>query len=499
LSLAEQIQKLPEGPQRDKAEELLREISRTVAENPLEGVRFEKNGKKHWKQIRFLENQSPLKAFFGGNGAAKSFSGYLDDVIQLVDEDVVPEHLKAFKHWQPPFYLRIVTPKVTHIESVALHNLRQLIPKSQLAGGSFDKAWKGSERKLFLRNGSFVLFNTADQDRDAHAGVELHRVHFDEEPEGEHGKGIYTENVARLRRYLPHAQIMFTMTPLFGLSWSYDEVWERREEDGVFCIVASMRDNPFIDAEATIKQLGHLSDAELRAVVEGEFVAFHGMVINVDEKHIVSPLSPSEIQKMDILEVIDPGVARAAVSWHGFDERNRMFTFAELYPQDATVSQMAIDIFKIRKAWGIEPMYTVIDPSARNRVLTNGVNVEGEFAKNGIYTSPGQNERMAGVLQMRGRLEHGGWTISSDCQNILMEARRWIIAEDSENGKGVKFKTKGPDHLMDTCRYACMERLWFGLGSGGPPRPKKIWQPGVSLEELDWTPEINPPPMGSMS
>lgn len=487
------------SPARERAEELVREGGRSVQENPLEGVRFEKNGKTHVKQIRFLENQDPLKAFFGGNGAAKSFSGYLDDVIQLVDESVVPEHLKRFKHWQPPFFLRIVTPKVTHIESVALHNLRQLIPKSQLAGGSFDKAWKGSERKLFLRNGSWVLFNTADQDRDAHAGVELHRVHFDEEPEGEHGKGIYTENVARLRRYLPDAQIMFTMTPLFGLSWSYDEVWERREQDGVFCIVASMRDNPFIDAEATIKQLGHLSEAELRAVVEGEFVAFHGMVINVNEEHVVSPPDPKIIQKMDILEVIDPGVARAAVSWHGFDDQNVMHTFAELYPQDATVKDMAADIFKIRKAWGIEPMYTVIDPSARNRVLTNGVNVESEFGKNGIFTAPGQNERMAGVLQMRGRLENKGWFISSDCQNTLMEARRWIIAEDSENGKGVKFKTKGPDHLMDTCRYACMERLWGGFTTTDSTRSHEIWQPGQSLENLDWFAPQESPPMGAMS
>jgi hypothetical protein len=31
---------------------------------------------------------------------------------------------------------------------------------------------------------------------------------------------------ARLRRFLPDAQIMFTMTPLFGQSWTYDEMFD---------------------------------------------------------------------------------------------------------------------------------------------------------------------------------------------------------------------------------------------------------------------------------
>jgi hypothetical protein len=234
------------------------------------------------KQQRFLAATESLKGFFGGNGAGKSWIGTLDDCVQLVDRDVVPKHLQGFKHWEPPFFLRVVVPKQKILDTKTIPEFRAMLPADQLRGGSFDKAYRGSEGKLYLENGSWVLFNTSDQDRDAHAAVELHRCRFDEEPEGEHGRGIYTENVARLRKFLPHAQISFTMTPLFGMSWTFDEVFERRDEPGVHVTVASMRDNPHVNSEATIAAMSHLSEAELRAVVDGEFVHFAGAVIDLE-------------------------------------------------------------------------------------------------------------------------------------------------------------------------------------------------------------------------
>jgi hypothetical protein len=38
----------------------------------------------------------------------------------------------------------------------------------------------------------------------------------------------------------------------------------------------------------------------------------------------------------------------------------------------------------------------------------NAQSVEAEFQKFGIFPIPGQNSREAGILQLRGRLEHGG-------------------------------------------------------------------------------------------
>jgi hypothetical protein len=189
------------GEQRRAVEAKLGALKKVLAANPLQLA------EPYPKQREFLAAREPLKGFFGGNGAGKSWVGALDDVIQLVDREVVPAHLQGFKHWEPPFFLRVVAPKQKILDTLTIPQFRAMLPASQCRGGSFDKAYRGSEGKLYLENGSWVLFNTADQDRDAHAGVELHRCRFDEEPEGEHGKGIYTENVARLRRFIPHAQI----------------------------------------------------------------------------------------------------------------------------------------------------------------------------------------------------------------------------------------------------------------------------------------------------
>jgi hypothetical protein len=395
-------------------------------------------------------------------------------------------------------------PKREQLALLAQHPEFKTNPELQ----ALDKAYSQQKRKLQFKNGSYVLFNTGDQDRDAHSAVELRRVRFDEEPEGEHGRGIFTENVARLRSFMPDAQITFTMTPLFGLSWVYDTIWERREDPDVFAVVASMRDNPYIDAESTIKALGHLSEEERQAVVEGLFIHISGTVLHVDDEHIVDPIQPAHIKGQDILVGIDPGISRGGVVWTSFDRDNSMLVFDELYPEGLSVPQIAARIMVKNARWGIgdanervaarsyfkdryqrqkidvreyEAVMTaleappgprvlyVIDPTARNRDLVNAENVEGEYQRAGIWPIPGQQDRRSGILQMRARLENNGFHVTRNCTNWLFEARRWLVATDeiiaegkaNVKGAGGTFATIGPDHLQDPTRYVAQERLWW--------------------------------------
>lgn len=329
------------------------------------------------KQQAYLASRAPVKAFFGGNGAGKTLIGTADNLIQVVDREVLPSHLLPFKRWEPPVFGRIVVPKADQIETVALEKIRELCPKSQFRSGSLDKAYNKVNRKLSFANGSWILFNTSEQDRDAHAGVELHWVRFDEEPPGEHGRGLYTENIARLRKYAPDAQIQFTMTPLFGMGWTYDEVWERRDDGDVFAIVASMLDNPYIDAQAVIKSLSHLSKEERAAVVEGKFVHFHGLVLGKFDRelHIIDSPGLEHVKNLDIVVGIDPGITQAGVVWCGFDKDNHVLAFDELYPKGMAVPEIANLIKQKNETWGLEEsrVWYVIDPSARNRALVNEI------------------------------------------------------------------------------------------------------------------------------
>ena len=507
----EALARLPEETKRqDEVRKALEALSYLKAENPLSF--FE----PYPKQQAFLASRARTKAFFGGNRAGKTEIGVVDNLIQCVDRDCLPEHLQRFKRWEPPFYCRIVSPKFGVNEGVILEKLRNLIPRSQLIKGEWAKSYSDKSRKLHLQNGSWIMFNTGDQDVDVHAGVRLHRVHFDEEPEGERGWAIYRENRMRLMDFAPESQMVFTMTPLFGLSWTYDEVWEKRPaesskgiylSDDVACVVASMLDNPHINKAEIEREFRDVSDEERRARLEGQFVHFHGRVLDVRDEHICATPDAKHVQGLDCYVSIDPGIRRGGVLWGGFDRDNRLLIFDELYPENKTVPEIAAAIHRKNAQWGISPLY-VIDPSARNRTLVNAESVEGEFQRQGIYPQHGQNDRLASVLQLRSRLQRGGLLIAQSCTNLRFELNRWLVAKDEDTeqqkakvkGAGGSFATIGPDHLADNLRYLAMTRLWHVAATAG--RPRERWVPGRAPSArwlVGGAPQVEAPPMGSMS
>jgi hypothetical protein len=54
----------------------------------------------------------------------------------------------------------VVVPKQKILDTKTIPEFRAMLPAS-VRGGSFDKAYRGSEGKLYLENGSWVLFNTS--------------------------------------------------------------------------------------------------------------------------------------------------------------------------------------------------------------------------------------------------------------------------------------------------------------------------------------------------
>lgn len=492
-----------------RVEAALLEYEKLLEENPLASVRFDDTP----KQARYCESRHFYKLLAAGNGFGKTFTGTVDDLIQLCDADVLPERLRKYKWGRPPFRMRIIVPKLKLVDGVCLEKFRELTPKSQLHGGNFDKAYDKVNNKLRFKNGSWVQFNSSDQDVNAHAGVELDRVRYDEQPEGEHGLRVYRENLMRLRKAIPNAQVCFTFTPQNGLDWTYEMFWEERgpevepgvyETEHMLIIEASLLDNPHVDGQTLIEMAG-LPPEEYAARVEGKFVSFHGRVLQVDDEHRVDPPDRRHVRSLETWVGIDPGIARGGVVWAGFDRDNVCLVYDELYPKDMTVPEIAEAIREKNREWGVRPVAYVIDPSARNRSLTNAESVESLFLKEGVPTLHGQNDRRAGVMQLRARLGQKGLLISKGCVNLLKETERWVVAEDEKiaEGKpstgGDSFKTKGPDHLCDPLRYVCMERLWYVA----PDRDKPRWHPSMGgAPPASWflqQEQGSGPPMGSMS
>jgi hypothetical protein len=225
--------------------------------------------------------------------------------------------------------------------------------------------------------------------------------------------------------------------------------------------------------------LSGASEAERAAMINGEFIAFHGRVLNEFDlqKHVVTPPTIEQVQQLQVWIGIDPGVRRGGVVWCGFDRDNSMLVFDELYPESMTVPEISRAIAERNAFWKIRKPLYVIDPSFRNRSLSNAESVEGAFMREGIFPVPGQNDRIAGVLQMRARVEAKSLMVSQHCKHWLKEADRWVVSDDEVSaegkpsrakGAGGSFATMGPDHLMDPTRYVCMERLYFQR-----PKPKE--------------------------
>lgn len=417
--------------QQEEARELLAEYERQLRANPLLG--FE----PHDKQITFLSSREPVKAFLGGNRSGKTTAGIVDDLIQAVDRDCLPEHLKPFKRWEAPFHCRIITPDFTKtMEGVIFEKIREWAPKDQFVGGGFDKAYDKQLRKLHFKNGSTFDFMSFEQDLDKFGGAAKHRIHYDEEPPHD----IRKESMIRLIDY--GGDEIFTMTPLIGMSWMYSTIWEPyiagTLEDSTV-VVVDMDDNPHLDEETKKRALAGLSEEERKARKSGRFVHFAGMIYDCFEasRHVIPQKPVGQIIPPDALTYvgIDPGTRiMAAVLWAYLTPGDVMVVFEELALQGHTVEQVcdAIKLINLKHArtlTGISqplvPQWYVIDPAARNVAHQTGRSDQMEYTGHGIVTIAGQNAVTPGINRIRERLETNRLLITANCAELLREIRRY--------------------------------------------------------------------------
>jgi phage terminase large subunit-like protein len=405
--------------------------------------------------------------FAGGNQSGKTLGGIIDDLIQCCDEDSLPEHLRPYKFWTPPFKCRVVTPSFGHTLAQFQEKLKEQCPLSQLKGGSWDSAYSRQDYTLHFENGSYIQFLSGDQEVSKHAGATLDRVHFDEEPPGEHGRLLFIENSQRVA--IRKGQLMFTMTPDKGVTWTGDMIWEKRGEPGYFGIQVDMDDNPYYPEDQKEIRLANLTEEERKARKSGEFVYLKGKVYpEFNENHVVDPPHAKHVRKLDNIVCIDPGLTKMAVTWTGFDSDNVALVYDELYLDNVDVETTSQLIKEKNASWGLtEPMY-VIDPTSQNRNATNMTGIDQAFFLHDIYPIYGQNDVDPGIFQIKRRLQSNGISFSNQCENLIWELQRYRYHEqDTPMGKKV-VPVKKDDHLVDSIRYACMERFW-----GEAPKIKK--------------------------
>lgn len=499
----------------DAQRQRLAELRRVFQENPLERYNNPALPKVHEKQMEFHAIQAPpmgVKALIAANRSGKTVACVVDDIIQLVDDRLVPEHLKAFKKWHGPVTIWIGAPKNdTHFKNT-VPLLRKFMPKEALIDGEFSKSFKSQPApELKLANGSTVAFKTYDQDKDAWASAEVHRIHWDEEPNIADSAGLRSEASARL--VSTNGDEIIGMTPLLGYSWVHDDVWAVRDTDPLVSVVQmGMDDNPWNTKEAIAKFSARLTEDEKRMRLHGEFVHLGGMFFDEfrDKIHVVDPATPDHVKGQEIVVGIDPGRNRTGVVWIAFDKDNSALVFDEFNPQEAVVPEVAAEIKRRNKAWGVDPneVTYVIDPSSRNTSAINADQVEAAYAREEIFCQWGQNSRAAGILEIKRRLQDSDrdgnpdptLVFSRKCTETIRQCERyrrdpkskdeWAAVPQSDN---IRFD------CVDATRYAVMSRTYYEPDEDPYKRPafQPNYQPPFAQERELFVNET--PPMGAFS
>lgn len=491
----------------------LRQVSEAVRANPLLAYNNpDLSSKVHAKQLAFNRVKAPVlgtKALIAGNRSGKTFCCKADDVVQLIPAEEVPPHLADVKKFDAPCHIWMGAPKYAKHEDTTIPVLRKLIPKAQLRNGNFDKSYNSQSRQIRLECGSTVNLKTYDQDIDAWASAEIHRVDWDEEPNNLNGRKMRSE--ARARLVSTGGDEILGMTPMLGIStWAFDEVYERRHEPGITVMGMSIHDNPWNTPEAIAKFLAGLSDEERRARELGEFVHFGGLFFDEfrERLHVVEPPPIEAIRQQDIVVSIDPGLVHTGVTWSAWDSDNAGLLFAEYFPPSTNVPDIAAEIKRRNAAWELpEPAY-IIDPSYRN--LTTAIHadaVQASYAREEIYVQPGNNDRRAGILEVKKRFQakdpngrpHPTLLISKACPQLIKQVTRYRRNPDSlDEWAAVPQDAHTRFDLVDSLRYAVMSRTWEipdGPAERPPPGPQYGYEPPLNLEEF----ALEAPPLGEMS
>jgi phage terminase large subunit-like protein len=459
----EQLAQLSPEAQAEIAAALVK-LEAAYKENPLLGYQ------PHGKQVEFHRPPfPPLRAFFGGNRSGKTTATMVDTIIQAVDVDAVPDHLRAAVRWPDRFYCRVVTPDLTGTMSGVVHQkFREWCPPAQFKGGSFDRAYSKIDRVLHFKNGNWIQFLSNDQDLDKFGGAALHRIVYDEEPRSD----IRSECLTRLIDY--DGEELFGMTPLNGLSWTYDDVyepWEKLQAQDLSdeeieaklearVVVVDMDDNPHLSETGKKRALASYKGNEREARKSGRFISFAGLVYpQFRSSEHVRPEEPVPAGA-EVFCGIDPGLRFPAVVFCWLTPQDEMVVFDELLLPEHTIRQVCQAIRSKCAEWGIKPAWYVIDPAARNKNAQTGRSDQSEFIDNGIFPIPGQNSVEAGINRVRERLEANRLLLSASCTHLRDEFKRYryVKAQTRTESEPKQQPVKRDDHLLDALRYVVMNR-----------------------------------------
>lgn len=413
----------------------------------------------HKKQYDFHTSEKKVRLYIGGNRSGKTVGGAVESCFWLMKK----HPYRRLPLPEGPVRGRGIAVDFDYgVDVLMLPEIQRWMPPSYLINGSWEDSYDRTHRLLTLANKSFMEFRSYAQELDKHAGTSRHFEWFDEEPP----QHIYNENQMRLLD--TDGSCWLTMTPVEGITWTYEDLYLRGLEnpDGSIGIIEiETTENPHLSPEAIERVMGELTDEERKARQRGEYISVGGRIFKMfsEEIHVVDSFIPPS--DWEIYTSFDHGYNNpTAILWHAVSPDDKIVTFAEHYKSEWTVDQHAARFWEMVKEFGREPDFIVGDPAINQRNGVTGTSIKQEYADQGIYIADGNNEVLSGINRMVRYLKTIGpdekpkWTITGNCTNLIKEMKklRWATFQSKksqfENNKQEKIHKKD-DHACDSARY----------------------------------------------
>lgn len=426
----------------------------------------------HEKQVLFHESIVPKRQFVGGNRSGKTFAGGAESVWYATGK-----HPYKTLPWATPTRGRIVTVDFKQgWEKIIKPLLQALIPKTLLIDGSWDKSFDKDLHTLTLDNGSMIEIMSYEQDLDKFAGTSRHWIWFDEEPPHE----IFTECMLRLLDTEGHFWV--TMTPVEGMTWTYDELYSKFGIDKyLFVVEVDMDDNPYLTEEGKELALSGLTQEDIDARKHGRYISIGGLVYPEFDTtiHVIDPMgTPPGWLRFDMM---DHGI-RNPTAWlfACVDSEGRIIVLDEHYESGRIVSHHAKVVLEKDGEFGV-PAYRVGDPSIRNRDPISGTSVQLEYIYSGVPIILGNNDLSAGLLSVKAKLigslvegkQRPQLYICRNCVNLIWEMKKyrwkkWQRKQMNYERNRPEETVKKDDHACDALRYGVASRPETDDGTAVP-------------------------------
>lgn len=401
----------------------------------------------HEKQTTFHTSPLEEKLFIGGNRSGKTVGNIVECIWRLTKTHPFRPELNAING---PIRGRICTVSLKEgLLKIILPYFKALMPKKYLINRSWEKSYNKEERTLYLADDSFIEFMSYEQDLEKFAGTSRHFCSFDEEPP----RAIWEECLLRLVD--TDGDWWISMTPVEGLTWVFDliyEPWEEGKRPETLVLEVSMHDNPHLTERGKDKILKNITDEQDRAArEEGRFVRIKGLVYkDYDMKlHVRShfELKPGMI----IWTSLDTGWRHpAAWLWHAKDPRTgHIVTFHEMVESEKSIEVWSREILEWEAenivAKGFKIFARTGDPAMRQVKEHTGTSVIAEYAKRGIYIG------VEGVPAGPGSVEIGVTKMTTYLQTVVGQYPLWtsydcpILEKQMKNLRWEKYETRTMD------------------------------------------------------